>query len=323
VRIKRLGLFVSLLSLCIMPVYAGSGTAAPFTGWLAKEERLLGRATETCIRSKGADLSPLSQARALALHPGAGITAEDCRWFAEDCRYIIQAKSGDRLRLLKALTGRVGAYRRVWQAGPTPVPDAGQARSRLARILAGREFAWQARKPSWLQNTWNRIKDWWNRIWRSVLAPLAAPRFLAVLAVLAVLVMAFFAARALRGRPQTVDWDGASGGNQPEGPSPSRKADLLRQAQIAAGEGRFREALRYLYAAMLRLFAQEGVIRLVKYKTNWDYRREIGAHRRELAVIFDPFTALYEAKWYGQEECTVEHYDAARRLYDRAREAIH
>lgn len=66
-------------------------------------------------------------------------------------------------------------------------------------------------------------------------------------------------------------------------------------------KGEFRLALRAFYLSSLALLADEGLIRLARYKSNRDYLRELG--RRQLKDIPDVFKAhasFFEQGWYGE-----------------------
>ena len=311
-----------LLAICLAAAaccaYAAENDT--YLSWLSREETLLARAREASARSSGASVGPLAAAESLARRPGKDLNPEDTAWLADDCRRILTAKPAGRASLFAQLTKRLAAYRTVVQGAPPAGADPGQARSTLRRILAGREFAWWPVKSSWWSRMQRQIGDWIGRALSYLFSSgiiywaLIAAGALAAAGILVLIV------GTLRGRPPAV------GDERPdieEKAGPGRKAqkqDLSRLAEEAYGLGRYREALRLLYVALLQELDRAGAIRLLKHKTNWDYRREIERSRQDLGQAFGPFTELYEAKWYGRESCAAEHYLEARRLYEAAKE---
>lgn len=75
----------------------------------------------------------------------------------------------------------------------------------------------------------------------------------------------------------------------------------LAREQIAKGEWRL--ALRALYLATLARLAMEGLVTLVKSKTNLDYERELRRRAPANVSLLNRFTDRrqeFEAVWYGQ-----------------------
>jgi len=293
---------------------AGPGVDA-YRSWLEREQELVEEAERSHADSNGALPGSLRAARELALRPGPGVRKETTAWLAEDCGRILRAKTDQRPALTRGLLARIRSHRELVAAEPAAWSDPGPA---LSKVLARTEFAWGPASRSWF----GKLRNWVDDLLRRLVFFLVESRIAhwtpIAVAALAAAVFLFFVVWALRDRPRSA---GAAAGDTKAGPArPGRwKEDYSRQAEEAYRDGRFREALRLLYVAFLRELDHAGVIRLVKYKTNWDYRREIQANQRDLALIFGPFTELYEAKWYGQEHCTAGHYEAAKRLYDEAR----
>ena len=314
----KLWVFAALLAAASRPGAAANDYVDHYRSWLDQEERLLRQAEASCKNSKGASLGPLDEAKALANQPGYGIDPTETDWLARECGRLPDAKPADRPALLGSILARVDAYQEaVAMETRQPKVNPVEARTALSRILNKPEFAWQSHRPSQWEKLKNRFIDWWWRLFYS--AARVANWALIALTVAIAGVLLFLAFMALRGRPRSDQAALAKEGTAPEGWRPRKKDDLYRQAEEASRAGRFREALRLLYVAFLRDLDKVGAIRLIKHKTNWDYRREIEAQNPGLGNIFGPFTDLYEVKWYGREECTAEHYAVARRLYEEAR----
>lgn len=77
----------------------------------------------------------------------------------------------------------------------------------------------------------------------------------------------------------------------------------LAREQIAKGEGRL--AIRALFLATLAHLGERGLLRIVRSKSNRDYRRELerrAGHLPALRRAFDENTELFERAWYGLHE---------------------
>ncbi|HEY7152921.1 MAG TPA: DUF4129 domain-containing protein [Gemmataceae bacterium] len=140
------------------------------------------------------------------------------------------------------------------------------------------------------------------------------------LAILAVAVYLFVSSRRGARAPKPVTVTGkettsvASEARQVLEESPSA---LWRQAETLAGEGRFREAVRVLYLAVLALLHRQQLIRFEPMRTNGEYVRQVRLSERAPHELHEPFhqlTDLFEAKWYGERVCETGDYRAGRTL---------
>jgi hypothetical protein len=91
-----------------------------------------------------------------------------------------------------------------------------------------------------------------------------------------------------------------------------------QRAERFAAEGRFREALRCRYCALVGELAQRGFLDEVPGRTSGDYERRVNAVFPEVAQQFVRATALFESCWYGQERSNADE----QVLFDRAAELI-
>jgi hypothetical protein len=94
-------------------------------------------------------------------------------------------------------------------------------------------------------------------------------------------------------------------------------AELWRQAESLASEGRFREAVRVLYLALLALLHRQQLIRFEPMRTNGEYVRQVQLSERAPAELHEPFerlTDLFEARWYGERPCESGDYGDCRTL---------
>lgn len=74
----------------------------------------------------------------------------------------------------------------------------------------------------------------------------------------------------------------------------------LAREQIEKGEERL--AIRALFLATLAHLGERGLLKIARFKSNRDYRRELGLRARtfqELHRAFDENTLLFERVWYG------------------------
>ncbi|MBW1796935.1 MAG: hypothetical protein JRJ21_00735 [Deltaproteobacteria bacterium] len=78
--------------------------------------------------------------------------------------------------------------------------------------------------------------------------------------------------------------------------------------------GEFRLALRALYLSTLAHLAENEIITIAKYKSNRDYKQELGrrGHEREdLLAVFSENVTVFDRSWYGMHKVTrndLEHF---------------
>jgi len=123
-------------------------------------------------------------------------------------------------------------------------------------------------------------------------------------------------------RPPTVTTAAApsletllAGGDRAVGEGLWRQADELAQA------GRWLDALRTLYLAVLALLHRADVIRYAQTRTNREYLDQV----RRRGAVYPPFeglTEVFELKWYGEKSCQAADYQDCRQLAEQVREGI-
>jgi hypothetical protein len=99
-----------------------------------------------------------------------------------------------------------------------------------------------------------------------------------------------------------------------EEPDKQNVASLWRHSDELARAGRFLEAVRTLYLAVLALLHQGGLIRYERTRTNGEYADHL---RRQGSGVHRPFlglTGLFELKWYGERACQAGDYQTCRGL---------
>jgi hypothetical protein len=90
---------------------------------------------------------------------------------------------------------------------------------------------------------------------------------------------------------------------------------LFNKAEDLAHKKNFREALRYLYLALLIELDEKRIISYQNAKTNHQYLKEVNNKASHLRDCFGDMMDLFERKWYGLEECTNEDYRSGLNLY--------
>jgi hypothetical protein len=105
-------------------------------------------------------------------------------------------------------------------------------------------------------------------------------------------------------------------------PDKENVAGLWRQSDELARAGRFLEAVRTLYLAVLALLHQAHLIRYERTRTNGEYADQL---RRQGTPVQRPFlslTGLFEVKWYGERSCQEGDYQACRGLAEAIQSGV-
>ncbi len=100
-----------------------------------------------------------------------------------------------------------------------------------------------------------------------------------------------------------------------ENPDHQNVQSLWREADDLARQGRYLEALRRLYLAVLALLHQAHLIRYERTRTNGEYADQL----RKLPALHPVFlnlTGMFEVKWYGEKACEENEYFGCRQLAD-------
>jgi hypothetical protein len=80
-------------------------------------------------------------------------------------------------------------------------------------------------------------------------------------------------------------------------------------AREAMQRGELRLALRAVFLASLVALADRELIRIARFKSNRDYKDEVGRRAHAEPAVLDTFSqsvAIYETVWYGAHETTPE-----------------
>jgi hypothetical protein len=201
------------------------------------------------------------------------------------------------------------------------VPEDGQTRSTLQRVLSQPEYDTREKGPSWEE----RFVLWLSRLLdrlfpRSSRQPgenEAAARWMLafVVLVLAILVtrILLLVLPNLRRRAR----------EEPELPVgallvPREPDALLAEAERRAAAGDYREALRLAYLATVTRLDRAGVLPEDRSRTHWELLRALRRSGRDpLYQQLAPLTLRLDERLYGGRTATMEDYQACRGAHDQ------
>lgn len=81
-----------------------------------------------------------------------------------------------------------------------------------------------------------------------------------------------------------------------------------QQAAELRGTGYLREGVRAVFLSLLFFMEAKRMIRVEKWKTNWEYAEELGSSASSLVPLFHDSSLLFERIWYGKEVVTEEQF---------------
>lgn len=199
-------------------------------------------------------------------------------------------------------------------------------RPNLERIAAsiGRMFVWLGEKIAklfrWILDLFPRRGEEGSRgglgTYRTFIG-------IAILIGIALAILAFNVIRqSKRGASEGVVTSVPLGSKRDEDPLSRGATEWERYAAQLASAGRFREAIRAMYHAVLVTCYAAGVLHFRKGRTNWEYIATLApslAWRAELIAL----TRRFEREWYGHDQSTDEAFeecsDRAKRILDAVR----
>ncbi|HEU4522204.1 MAG TPA: DUF4129 domain-containing protein [Thermoanaerobaculia bacterium] len=174
---------------------------------------------------------------------------------------------------------------------------------------------------NWLSDKIRRIIDWLlDLLPRRLTGPDAATPgmrwMIGALVVTIVLLIVYLAIevtrRARRGRDPLIEESTPLGSKRDEDPLSRGALEWDRYAEQLAAEGRFREAVRASYHAVLVTCYAAGVLHFRKGRTNWEYVSAL-APSLPWRAEFITLTRRFEREWYGSDNSTSDAYDDCRR----------
>ncbi|HVQ31895.1 MAG TPA: DUF4129 domain-containing protein [Vicinamibacteria bacterium] len=175
----------------------------------------------------------------------------------------------------------------------------------------------------WVASLVRTILDWLAKL-RPRNAPSAqqggpTTAAIAVVAVAAV-VLAVLAYRTLRrgAAAEEIASDQVFSSAKDEDPLSREVGEWERHARDLAASGRWREAVRAWYHAVLVCLFQQGLLHYQKGRTNWEYASRLAPETAWRRTFLD-LTRLFDREWYGRPTSDAE---AVRECARGAREIL-
>lgn len=171
------------------------------------------------------------------------------------------------------------------------------------------------RASRWLWDTLKRFYDWINSLFPDSGAGEAGkehtgvrvvPAVLVLVGLILVIVIALAVRAALRPEPPRRQASSDKASSKKDDDPLSRTVSGWEERAVGlAAEGRFREAIRAWYHAILVHAASAGLLQYQRGRTNWEY-----VHLMSPAVswrpLFTELTRLFEREWYGRAESSEQ-----------------
>jgi hypothetical protein len=195
----------------------------------------------------------------------------------------------------------------------------------IAEILA--PFA------EWLRDLWDRFLDWLAHLFpdeeeKPAFLGLKLPTLVTIIVCLFAMLGIWLAWRAFRNRRRGSAPSVAVSAPAPpaadDDPLSRGSSEWERYAAELAAAGRFREAIRAWYHAVLVTLFRRGALHYRKGRTNWEYVADL-APGYDWRSRYIELTRHFEREWYGRDASTSESLreaeDMARALLGSLREA--
>ncbi len=186
--------------------------------------------------------------------------------------------------------------------------------NKLTEILSRREFR-NVKGESWYERLKDAVQRWLahllNRILFSSAFPVVSRIVIWILVALAVIVALLWVIRNYR---QSNIYTNITG--VPETLTAKPWRDWQAEAQLAAREGRWRDAVHLSYWAAISFLESQGLWRPDRARTPREYLRLLAAgdaHRDPLQQL----TRDFEKVWYGTDAATAESFAGASALLER------
>jgi len=327
----KTGLFLTAVVLL-----GGAARATPGDEWkaaLAEVRPRLEQAVQAAAERPQAANRPLQQAlaalRRARERSAKGPFASAAQEVEEALSQALKSQDGrSKEALIQQAKDQIASLEAVSRWPEGRAERRGQAKATLAEILASREF--QRRSQDAFSRWLRAVLQWLLRLLERLFPALqgggqAARVAMWLVGFLLFALLVFLVAYGLNAwlgrlgvrsaRPQDAQ-DGGWVVRPGERLTPEA---LLAQAERRAGAGEYREALRWLYQAVLLLLDRRQLVEFDEARTNWEYQRALGDQP-------DPWwpdrfawaTDLFEATWYGGQAAQEPDY---RSFLDYYREA--
>jgi hypothetical protein len=102
---------------------------------------------------------------------------------------------------------------------------------------------------------------------------------------------------------------------------PRTPEELCREADELAERGEFRQAVRSFYLALTRSLQLAGLLPRSTSQTNWERVQHLRDHAALVAIV-QPFTEVFDAKWYGQRPASAEDVERCRGWFEAALQEV-
>jgi hypothetical protein len=181
----------------------------------------------------------------------------------------------------------------------------------LKAILARPEFQWRGAQsvamPNWLQNLFDRILDFLDRIAYGVANAYYYGRVPLIIA--AALLFAFSLFYISRSLSRNLVREAQLAAEDGEGDEMLTSKGALQRAQTLSGQGDYRNAIRYLYLSSLLVLDEQGLLRYDRSRTNREYLRSVSS-KPELANPLRDVIDVFDRVWYGYESVDEQTYQS-------------
>ncbi|WJH35056.1 DUF4129 domain-containing protein [Paenibacillus sp. CC-CFT747] len=199
-------------------------------------------------------------------------------------------------------------------------PDsAAPDRERLEEILAGKEYRAyeQGDGGSFLLDGLKPVVRWLRKHFPDVTLPQGTASFLNdILLVLLVALAGYAVYWFSRQLVRKGAWPGYSYFPADGEDRSYRHYWKLAEEKERAGE--WREGVRAFYLALLFYLNEKELIRVEKWKTNWDYAGELEETAPSLSPLYRDCSRLFERVWYGREEAGPDSCASIREWAEQA-----
>ena len=207
--------------------------------------------------------------------------------------------------------------------------SAPQLKASLNRILAGSEFHTAAKDENWIKDTiakakhtWERLRNWWNRLFRS--NGLQAGSSLVIYILLAFICAGLIWVVVRMFRNWTPrEFEARSVARQAVEEEALAEIEhepnvWLTQAEEWAQKADYRRAFRAVFLAILLELDRAGLLSYGRARTNGDYLRQLQrANNRPIFDFLVSLAAAFDVRWYGGQATSAQDYQAIRAAHSR------
>ena len=231
-------------------------------------------------------------------------------WLDKALDTLQKTKPDKKPDLIKKIQARLEAMQQEARQFAQPSAAVSESQTKLKGILAGREFS-SVRGPSAWQLLKEKIDRWINKILGKIFSNVAAPaqtgQILVWVAIgLAACVLAIWLKRRLSGAAQDVR-------RQPvpfAAPSFKGSRKWLAEAQVAALEGKWRDAIHLAYWAGVARLEEGGAWVPDRARTPREYLRLLRPENRYQPPLAE-LTKHFEVIWYGDRQASSTDFQHA------------